>query len=751
MPLLKRLSIRQKLLGLVALVTTGALLGAFAFHTLHDVEEHRSKLIETSTLVARVVGDYTVPDLAFDDIEAANHSLSKLAAMSTVRSALLFDARGRLFTAWGEPIKPLLGVAGAPGMRIADDGLHVVEPIVYKGDRLGTIYLLVSTDEMRATIRRDVTVLLIVLAVTLALSLLVAYRLQRVISGPILELARTTHRVSLTGDTSLRASKRADDEIGALCDGFNDMLDQIERRERERDAAELRTQEKTRFLANMSHELRTPLNSIIGFSEILLSRGDNLEARAKKFLGNIHTSGKHLLTIINDILDLSKVEAGRMELQPEPVSVSHVLDGVVTVMKAVADREAIHFTTDVEPGVPSIWADPVKVKQILYNLLSNAVKFSPAGSHVAVTLRTLDAGDSPLGEATLAVAVKDEGIGIAPENHLRIFDPFQQVDSTAGRRFGGTGLGLALVKTFAEMHGGAVTVESALGRGSTFRVLLPVRSSQIQSGTSPVPQPVLVVEDDRTVFETLAPLLERNGFAPVLAKTGDGALALARSVAPAAVILDMVLPGLVDGWEVLKSLKADAETASIPIVIYTRQENRELGLALGADDYFLKPMDLRRLVARVRQLAARGGKGAAATPAEVLLVDDDRSIHQLLEAGLGSNGYELVHAYSIEEGLAKARGKPPAIVVIDLLMDHAGGLRLALELRARAETSAVPIVLVAGHDPSEEERTLLRGKALTLLSPGGGETLPAVLRRLLGSDGHGTATASPRPLDPHVT
>jgi signal transduction histidine kinase/DNA-binding response OmpR family regulator len=741
MSLLKKLSIRQKLLGLVALVTTAALLGAFSFHTLHDVQSHRRELIETSTLVARVVGDYTVPDLAFDDTQAAANSLGKLAALPAVRSALLFDARGRLFTAWGAPVEPLLAIERAPAVRLADDGLHVVEPIVYKGDRYGSIYLLVSTDEMRATIRRDLAVLFAVLAVTLGLSLLVAYRLQRVISGPILELARTTHRVTLTGDTSLRATKRADDEIGALCDGFNDMLDQIQRRERERDAAEHRTQEKTRFLANMSHELRTPLNSIIGFSEILLSRGEHLAPRERKFLGNIHVSGKHLLTIINDILDLSKVEAGRMDLQPEPVSVPVLLEGVITVMKAVADRDGVLFDTAVPPDVPVIWADPVKVKQILYNLLSNAVKFSAAGSRVAVAVHRLDATSSPLGEPTVEVSVRDEGIGIAPDDQLRIFEPFQQVDSTAGRRFGGTGLGLALVKSFAEMHGGAVTVESVLGQGSEFRVLLPVRSAQIRGDAGLVPLPVLVVEDDRAVFERLSPLLEEAGFAPVLAKSGDAALALARSLMPAAVILDLVLPGLVDGWEVLKSLKAEPETAGIPIVIYSRQENRELGLALGADDYFLKPMDLQRLVSRVGTLAARAMRRRPG-PAEVLLVDDDRSVHRLLESGLGNESYELVHAYSIDEGLTRARTRPPALVVIDLLMDHAGGLRMALELRAGTETAAIPIVLVAGHDPSEDERAMLRSKALTLLAPDGGETLSQALQRLLGHAAGDASTAA---------
>jgi len=226
----------------------------------------------------------------------------------------------------------------------------------------------------------------------------------------------------------------------------------------------------------------------------------------------------------------------------------------------------------------------------------------------------------------------------------------------------------------------------------------------------------------------------------VLAKSGDAALALARSLMPAAVILDLVLPGLVDGWEVLKSLKEDAATAAIPIVIFSRQENRDLGLALGADDYFLKPMDMSRLVERLHALAARGSDARRS----VLLVDDDRAVHQLLEPGLVAEGYELVHAYTAEEGLTKARTSPPALVVVDLLMDRTRGLALALELRALPETAAVPIVLLAGHDPSEEERRLLANKTLTLVGLPAEQALPAALQRLLGRSGR-IAAGQPRP------
>jgi len=379
---------------------------------------------------------------------------------------------------------------------------------------------------------------------------------------------------------------------------------------------------KSRFLANMSHELRTPLNSIIGFSEILADRlAGRIEPRFTKFLANIEGSGRHLLGLINDILDLSKIEAGRMELGFESVSVGDVVHGVASVMHGVAARRAIRLELELPPDLPPLVADPPRLKQILYNLVSNAVKFSPDGTQVSIRARPLAAEASPLGVASLALEVEDQGIGIRSADHHLIFEEFRQVDGETTRNMGGTGLGLALVKRFTEMHGGRIVVDSEPGRGSLFRVVLPLDAANApgrRTADDPVSfgfplaaasealadgQPlVLVAEDDDDFFRAFAADLEAGGYRVVRARDGDQALEAARREAPAAITLDLVLPGL-DGWSVLKELKSDPATASIPVIVVSLIANHELGFALGALDYFVKPLDRGQLLTRLREIA----------------------------------------------------------------------------------------------------------------------------------------------------
>jgi signal transduction histidine kinase/CheY-like chemotaxis protein len=356
---------------------------------------------------------------------------------------------------------------------------------------------------------------------------------------------------------------------------------------------------KSQFLATMSHELRTPMNSIIGFSEILAERlGDQIDPKHLGFLRHIHTSGQHLLGIINDILDLSKIEAGKMEIYPEFFSAGPVIEGVCSVMRGMAKTNT-KIVVDVEPDLPQIETDLAKFKQVLFNLLSNAVKFSPEGAPIRVTAQLRD--------GALTVSVRDEGIGIDPAHHALIFEEFRQVDSSARREFGGTGLGLALVRKFVELQGGSVAVDSALGAGSTFSFTLPVQSRAAVVTRAPELQVeaarVLVIEDDPNAFELIATALGSAGFFAVRARHGDEALRLARESKPVAITLDLVLPG-VDGWEVLKRLKGDPATRDLPVVIISMVENRDLGLALGADDYFVKPVDRDQLVSELRRVTA---------------------------------------------------------------------------------------------------------------------------------------------------
>lgn len=468
-------SIRQKLAGIIFLTTFGALGTGFVLVGVSDLATFRQEAVERARLVANVVGDASISDLTFGDRSEGAKTLARLSAAPEVASAFLFDGKGRLFAAYRTRAEDPPATAPPDGPPRLEGGLLTVTlPVAFLGERLGTISVVSSTAALDKTIRTYLATLSAGFLVLLALSVLAAWRLQTFISGPILSLAATARRISEDHDYSVRVPVTGDDEIRVLSSGFNEMLEQIQRRERERDQADARTKEKSQFLATMSHELRTPLNSIIGFSDIVLTRaGDKLTEKERRFLKNINTSGEHLLGIINDILDISKIEAGKMEVLPETFSVHAVLDGVTGVMRGVTTRRNISIEIDAPSDLPQLHADPVKVKQILYNLASNAVKFSPDGSTVTIRVRALGA-ESPLGVPSIEFAVVDHGIGIDPKDHEVIFHEFRQVDSSLSRRFEGTGLGLSLVKKFAELHGGEVHVESVVGKGSTFTVTLPV-------------------------------------------------------------------------------------------------------------------------------------------------------------------------------------------------------------------------------------------------------------------------------------
>jgi signal transduction histidine kinase/DNA-binding response OmpR family regulator len=493
-------------------------------------------------------------------------------------------------------------------------------------------------------------------------------------------------------------------------------LEEANRRIREADRM------KSQFLATMSHELRTPMNSIIGFSEILSERlAKTIEPKHLGFLEHIHTSGRHLLGIINDILDLSKIEAGKMEIYPERFSVVPVIESVCQVMRGMAQKVP-HIVVDAAADLPQIETDLAKFKQILFNLLSNAVKFSPPGSTVTVR--------ATLEDDAITVAVRDEGIGIDPAHHAMIFEEFRQVDSTARREFGGTGLGLALVKKFAELQGGQVTVESHLGAGSTFSFTLPLRSRAAVVTRAPaVPEQgadrVLVVEDDANAYELIASALQSAGFLSIRARHGDEALRLARETRPIAITLDLVLPGI-DGWEVLKRLKSDDVTRRLPVVIISMDDNRDLGIALGADDYFVKPVDRPRLLERLRAIATGNRRP------RVLVVDDDAAIHALLDEDLSRLGYAIVNSYSGDEGLRAAIEIVPDVIILDLMMPNMSGFEVADALKDDPRTASIPILVLTSKEISSEDRTMLHTKVSSFVQKGRSarEQLVRELRRV---------------------
>ncbi len=466
---------------------------------------------------------------------------------------------------------------------------------------------------------------------------------------------------------------------------------------------------KSQFLATMSHELRTPMNSIIGFSEILSERlATRIEPKHLGFLEHIHTSGRHLLGIINDILDLSKIEAGTMEIYPEVFAVGPVVESVCQVMRGMSSKQPT-IVMDVAPGLPEIETDLAKFKQVLFNLLANAVKFSPPGSPITVR--------ATLNDGAVTVSVRDEGIGIDPAHHALIFEEFRQVDSTVRREFGGTGLGLALVKKFIELQGGRVAVDSSIGKGSTFSFTLPVRSGAAVVTRSPELPPrtdrVLVVEDDANAYELIAAALQSAGYLSIRARHCDEALRLARETNPIAVTLDLVLPGL-DGWEILKRLKSDEVTRRLPVVIISMVDNRDLGLALGADDYFMKPVDRPRLIERLRAITTGGGNGRP----RLLIIDDDATVHALLEEDLSSLGYAIVNAYSGDDGLRVAVEAAPDVIILDLMMPNMSGFEVADALKDDPRTAGIPILVLTSKEVSTEDREILHTKVSSFVQKG---------------------------------
>jgi PAS domain S-box-containing protein len=491
-----------------------------------------------------------------------------------------------------------------------------------------------------------------------------------------------------------------------------------------RDHALAASRSKSVFLASVSHELRTPLNAILGYSEMLHEDIDEKKhPELSSDLTKIHNAGKHLLQVINTILDLSKIEAGRMETFLETFDVRKLVGNVVTTIRPMARQNGNELEVWFDPEVSHLTADATKVRQTLFNLLSNANKFTGDGT-IRIEVERVRQDDEPW----IAFRVIDTGIGMTQEQMDRLFQEFTQAHASTYKQYGGTGLGLAISRRFANMLQGDITVDSELGEGSVFTLLLPERSvTPGEEEPAEVPEPertedfvierppgigtILVVDDDRTVRELLNRHLTKDGFAVATAATGQEAMRLARELRPTAITLDVMMPEM-DGWSVLSQLKADDELAEIPVIMLTMVSDRSMGYALGATDYLSKPIDRAKLSAVLRRYRC------AKPPCPVLVVEDEDDIRELMVRMLTKEGWAVSEASNGVEALERVSENLPELILLDLIMPEMDGFEFLAELRKRPVWRRIPVVVVTAMDLADEDNERLRGSVSRILRKG---------------------------------
>jgi PAS domain S-box-containing protein len=907
----RNLSITRKLTVIATVTSSLALLFASVGFLVYDQTAFRARMSQDLLTQAEIIGSNSMAALAFEDEKAVGEILSALKAKDDIVAAAIYSPDGRLFAFYRQPgsdARSLPAQPEAAGHRFDQQSLKVFYPITLHGQPLGTVYIESGMGQLRARLVSYSGIVGILMVGAALVALLLSSRLQRVISEPILALEKTMRSVSRQKDFAVRVAKPQDDEIGALIDGFNSMLTELQQRDaalqgandalrsrtmeleqqiaervraqedlktlnitleqrvaersaaaeqratelaRSKDALQKQTRilqsildsmsdgvivadetgrfilvnpaaeqivhidaaealgadrwaerhgfyradrvtpyateefplvraiqgeavaraeafvtapgaaaeglwlsvdamplkgedgvvhngvailrnitahkraeeallsakeaaeaanfAKSQFLANMSHELRTPLNVIIGFSEILREQAQSAgEQEQSEDLQAIHAAGRHLQSLIDDILDLSKIEAGKMELLLESFAVALVVDDVVSMVQPVVEKTGNTLRVSRSDGLGEMRADVTRVRQILFNLLSNAGKFTENGAvGLDVTRQSVDGTD------WLQFRVTDTGIGMSTDQMARLFQEFTQVDASTTRKYGGTGLGLAISRRFSDMMGGELTVDSTPGLGSTFTLRLPAVVEMpndisamcvlAMDGGMPLPaspaNTVLVIDDDPLARDLMTRMLAKEGFAVVSAAEGREGLALAKSMRPAVITLDVMMED-VDGWMVLAALKNDPELADIPVVMVTMTDDRRRAYALGAADYVVKPVEPSRLAGLFNKLTSAPG-------APVLVVEDDATTRTMMARVLAREGCEVIVAENGRVALERLAERTPRLLVTDLMMPELDGFELIDHVRSNPAWARLPIVVATAKDMSAEERRRL--------------------------------------------
>jgi signal transduction histidine kinase/DNA-binding response OmpR family regulator len=747
-------TISRRLTWMNMLVSGTALLLACTAFIAYDMVTFQANTFRNLSTQAQIIGSNTASALLFNDPQSAEKTLSALRASPEILSACIYTPDGQPFAAYSRDQAGQ--VQALPAIPPGQVELHwlrnkeivLVRSIMFQGKPTAIVYVRSGVEELDRRLKRYVGIASIVLLASMLAALLVSSVFRRAVAEPIVRLAEIAKIVSRERNYSLRATptRGGSGELGILIDAFNEMLaqtqksegalrqahDRLEQRVQER-TAELETAKKEveefsfsvvrakeeveraskfkdQFLSTMSHELRTPLNAVLGFSDLLADeRYGSLNDRQRRYIDHIHTGGKHLLKLITDILDLSKIEAGRMELNHEDVTVVSAFTEVISALYPLAEKKSQALLKQVKPYL-HVRADVMRFKQVLMNLVGNAIKFTPEGGRIELVARRVD--------DLVRIEVRDNGPGIPPEQQQRIFEAFFRLAQT-GNATEGTGLGLAITSRLVELHGSKLGIESQPGEGTSFYFSLPLMAIAPELPTEqslPVPRArraprILVVEDNAATGQLIQSQLASSGYETLKCDRPERATEMAAEHQPDAITLDLLMQP-VHGLEVLLQLKNDPRTLKIPVIVVTIVDQPGVGTALGADEYLIKPVDKGTLLAAVeRCLRSRGGAAPART---ILVVEDDVSTLEMIVDLLKAYGYAVSTAADGEQARASVAQSLPELVILDLVLPKMSGFELLAEWRSNPRTAELSVFVLTSKDLTKEEERYIHAHAESL-------------------------------------